>query len=87
MADIIILLATITGIIMSIAWWPQVIKIFRRKSVEDLSIITYSVFFPSMVIWVVYGFYTQQAPVIITNVIGGTGCGFILLGFVLFKKR
>lgn len=50
MANIIAILATIAGVIMSLGYYPQAIKIIKRKSARDVSPTTYLMFFPGIVI-------------------------------------
>ncbi|MBS3163383.1 PQ-loop repeat-containing protein [Candidatus Woesearchaeota archaeon] len=48
-------LATISGSLMALANFPQVYKIFKRKSAKDISAITYSVYILGAIIWILYG--------------------------------
>lgn len=87
MVDIVILLASVAGVVMGLGWWPQVFKIFKTKSVSDLSITTYLIFWPALIIWLIYGFYINEFPVIISNLFGVSGCGLILIGYFLYTKK
>ena len=46
---------------------PQVIKAWRTKSVDDLSIWMLIAFTTGVVLWVVYGLATHSMPVVAAN--------------------
>ena len=61
----------------SITFIPQVLRTWKTKSVEDLSLSMVIIVFFSTVIWLVYGFGKHLLPVIICNAV------ICLLSFVL----
>ena len=67
MVNIIAILATIAGIIMSLGYYPQAIKIIKKKSAKDVSPTTYLMFLPGIVIWLIYGISLNDLPLIIAN--------------------
>lgn len=61
------LLGYFAGIFTLLNMFPQVIKTYKVKRAEDVSfllIITYAV---SMLLWVVYAYFINSWPIIITN--------------------
>jgi len=87
MANVIAILATIAGVIMSLGYYPQAIKIIKRKSARDVSPITYLMFFPGIVIWLIYGISLEDFPLIIANTVALIGCIFVLILYFFFKNR
>jgi len=62
---------------------PQVIKIYRTKSVNDISIVTIVQFMAGIFLWLVYGIHLRNFAIILANSVT-----FLILiaGFVLFIK-
>ena len=77
---ILAILATLFGTIGGLANLPQAIKIFRRKSAGDISILTYSILLVGALVWILYGIEIWNFPVIITNVFGAFNIGLVVLG-------
>ncbi len=80
------ILATIVGIVMALAGVPQAIKIFRRKSVEDISPITYFIISIGGIVWVFYGFEIHSIAVIISNALVMLTSIFVIIEYYLFRK-
>ncbi len=57
------------GILTIISFIPQVIKSWRTRKTGDLSIITFSLFMISALIWTIYGLLILSIPIIFTNLI------------------
>ena len=79
-------LAMISGIVGTFAFIPQVYKIFKRKSAQDISIVSYLVVLISSVVWVLYGLEIQSFPLVITNLIGCFIVVFITVGWFLYGR-
>jgi Uncharacterized conserved protein len=65
------ILATIFGVVSALAILPQAIKIFRRKSAKDVSLLTYVFFMTGTIIWFLYGLELNNLAIILGNSIGG----------------
>ena len=65
MIDSIGLLA---GLLTTTAFIPQVWKIYRTKSGNDISARMISLFSVGLVLWLIYGILLQSLPLIISNV-------------------
>jgi len=83
---ILSILATISGSLMALANFPQVYKIFKRKSAKDISAITYSVYILGAIIWILYGIEIKSMPVLVSNLIGITAAILILTGWFLYGR-
>jgi len=57
------------GALTTVAFLPQVIKIFKTKKAKDLSLITFSTFSVGIFLWLVYGLLIQDPPVIVANTV------------------
>lgn len=80
-------LATLVGVVSSVAMFPQVYRIFKRKSAKDISISTYSFLFVAGIVWVFYGVNIQSSPLIITNLIGSLNLLGIVIGWFFYGKE
>ena len=60
-----IIAATLT----TIAFVPQVIKIWRSKSARDISMPMYACFTTGLVFWLTYGIMIRATPIIVANTI------------------
>ena len=71
---------------MALAGLPQAIKIFKRKSAEDISAITYFIIGIGAVVWVFYGFEIKSFAVIISNALGALTSAFVIFEYYLFRR-
>lgn len=83
---ILYILATIFGIIGGLANFPQVIKIFNRKSAKDISITTYTIIFVGTTIWILYGIEIKNMPLIIGNTFGAVTVLLVIIGWFLYGR-
>ncbi len=65
--DIINLVGAAGGIVSSITFLPQLIKIWETKSAKDLSMVTLMFLVLNVSLWLLYGILTNLYPIIITN--------------------
>lgn len=57
----------LAGILCTISFIPQVIKIFKTKHTKDLSLVTFFVFSLGVFFWLIYGILIKEFPVILAN--------------------
>ncbi|HQP12296.1 MAG: SemiSWEET transporter [Candidatus Omnitrophota bacterium] len=62
---------------------PQVIKIYRTKSVNDISIVTIVQFMAGIFLWLVYGIHLRNFAIILAN---SVTLLILVAGLVLFIK-
>ncbi len=79
-------LVTISGTIMGFSFFPQAYRIFKRRSAEDISILTYLVLLIGAIIWIVYGIEIKDSPLIIANSAGVLNILLVVIGCILYKK-
>ena len=77
-------IATIFGIINGFSSIPQSIKIFKRKSAKDISIIAFSLAFIGVIVWLIYGITIKNTPIITSNSAATISIGTILVGWILY---
>ena len=68
-----IFLEEITGFLAAflttIAFIPQLIKTWRSKSAEDVSVIMFIAFIAGVALWCVYGVEIHSLPIVFANII------------------
>ena len=87
MIDFILeILASIVGVIGSFAMFPQVYRIFKRKSAKDISITAFGFSFFAGIIWILYGLNIQSNPIIIGNLPGTIIIFGVIVGWFLYGR-
>jgi MtN3 and saliva related transmembrane protein len=62
-------LGTLAGFCTTIAFLPQVLKVWRSRSARDISLVMYAVFTFGVGCWLVYGWMLMIWPIIIANIV------------------
>ncbi|MCL4106739.1 UNVERIFIED_CONTAM: hypothetical protein GTU68_048183 [Idotea baltica] len=65
--SIITVIGTIAAVITTIAFLPQVIKIYKSKNTSDISLSMYLLFTSGVLLWLIYGIMIKDTPIIIAN--------------------
>lgn len=55
------------GTLTTLSFVPQVVKAWRRRSVNDLSLTMLLMFATGVALWLVYGFLNAAMPIILAN--------------------
>jgi MtN3 and saliva related transmembrane protein len=55
------------GILTACSLLPQVIKTFKEKKAEDVSLLMLLVLMAGLILWIVYGIKREDLPIIATN--------------------
>jgi MtN3 and saliva related transmembrane protein len=67
--DITTLLGFAAGFLTTIAFVPQVAKIWKAKSAKDVSLSTFAAFALGVALWLAYGIAKQEPPIIVWNAV------------------
>ena len=57
----------VAAVLTTIAYVPQVVKIYRTKSARDVSFRMFSLLATGVSLWLVYGIMMRSAPLIFAN--------------------
>lgn len=60
-------LGLLAGTLTTIAFIPQLLKVWRSKSAKDISLNTLIIFNSGVFLWLIYGIYLQAIPIIVAN--------------------
>jgi MtN3 and saliva related transmembrane protein len=69
------------GILTTLSFLPQVIRIFKTQSTKDISLSMYLIFCTGVCLWFAYGLLINSWAILIAN-----GMTIILSGIVLVMK-
>lgn len=61
------LLGLIAGVCTTIAFVPQVLKIWKSKQADDISLATFAIFSTGVGLWLVYGWRLGAWPIVLAN--------------------
>lgn len=79
-------LGLIAGVLTTIAYLPQLIKTWQTKSAHDLSWSMLIVLCTGIILWLVYGFYIQNIPIIAANIVTFLFTSMILVLKIKYKQ-
>lgn len=68
----------IAGTLTTLAFLPQVIKTWRTRSTEDISLTMFLMFCTGVALWLIYGVLLGSLPLIVSNVVTLALAGIIL---------
>ncbi len=80
-------LVSVVGIATGAAYLPQAARIWRRRSSDDVSVVTYLLFLGGQAIYLLYGVRFKQTPIVIgmaANMIGNLA---VILAALRFRTR
>lgn len=79
--EIIAIIGLLAAALTTISFLPQAIKTIKEKNTESISLGMYSLFTTGVFLWLVYGIYINDFPIIAANLIT-----FVLASFILGMK-
>lgn len=81
------ILGLVAGGITSVAMLPQLIKVWKEKEVEDLSLLMILFLITGLSLWVWYGFLKDELPIILSNAFAVLVNIFLLGSFFMYRKK
>jgi MtN3 and saliva related transmembrane protein len=79
-------LGIVAGVFTMISMLPQLIKTYKTKEVEDLSVPMLLVLITGVGLWVVYGVFKNDLPIILTNSASVLLNSFLLYLVIRYKE-
>jgi MtN3 and saliva related transmembrane protein len=77
------LIGFIAGLLTTVAFIPQVIKVWKTRSARDISLGMYVIFTSGVVLWLAYGLLLGSLPIVLANTFTLT----LALAVLLMKLR
>lgn len=81
------LLGFVAGTLTTLAFLPQVIKTWRTKSSNDLSMSTLSMICCGVLLWLVYGLLIGDLPIIAANAVTLVLVVSVFVLALVYRKR
>ena len=53
----------------TVSFVPQVVKTWKTKSTEDISLVMFILFIIGLILWLIYGIILNAMPIILANLI------------------
>ena len=78
-------LGYLAGLLTTIAFIPQVIKVWGSKSTSDISLVMFIVFTLGVLLWLIYGVIINDYSLVITNSVTFSLSLSILVAKILYK--
>lgn len=75
------------GILTSISMLPQLLKVIKEKTVEDLSLPMIIILITGLSLWVWYGIIKNELPIIISNAFAVLVNLFLVSYYLRFKDK
>lgn len=85
--QILAVMAGFMGILMGFANIPQALKIYKRRSAKDVSLITYGILSVGYFVLLLYSISLNNIALIITNLFGLLGVALVLSGIIRYEKK
>ncbi|KMQ62893.1 MtN3 and saliva related transmembrane protein [Chryseobacterium sp. FH2] len=80
------ILGIIAGTLTSAASVPQLVKVLRKKNVDDISWLMLLVLISGLSLWVWYGFIKDELPIILSNSFAVLLNVSLLICYMIFRK-
>ena len=80
-------LTTVLGIMMSLGHFPQAYKIWKSKSGDNISLMTYSIFAAGSLVWVLYGVSVSDMVIVYSFVPGVIGSWLVLILTIYYRRK
>lgn len=78
---------SVIGIATGAAYIPQALRIWKRRSSDDVSILTYVFFLCGQIVYLVYGVRIQQWPLIVGMTANIAGSVAVIASALRFRAR
>ena len=79
------ILTAVTGVVMSLGYYPQAYKIWKLKSAKEISLLNYVILSIGTAIWTIYGIFLRDPVIIVSFIVGVIGANLVLILSVKYK--
>lgn len=80
------LLGVAAGALTSSGYIPQIVKGFRTKRLEDVSVMMPGILGVGMLLWLAYGIHKEDLPIILANIAGSTFAFTIVIQTCYYRR-
>ena len=83
--DFITIIGLMAAALTVVAFFPQLMKVWKTKSTKDISLGMFSIFCSGVFLWFVYGILMQDPPIMVANFLVFIQALIILMFKVKYK--
>jgi MtN3 and saliva related transmembrane protein len=65
--DIVNVIGSLAGVLTTIAFIPQVVRTWKTRSAQDISLFMFLLFSCGVLLWLIYGILLHALPIILAN--------------------
>lgn len=80
------MIGLIAGMFTTLSFIPQVLHVWKHRSVKDISTGMYVIFCSGLVLWIIYGFFLNSMSLIFANIVTLILAATILVMKLLWHK-
>ena len=73
------IIGLLAALLTTISFLPQVYKTWQTKDTSGLSLTMFIVFFLGIVLWLIYGIYLNNLPMILANTITAVSSIYLII--------
>jgi len=81
------IIGILAACLTTFAFVPQIIKVFKTKSVKDVSIITLIQFGVGVALWMAYGVHLENAIIITANFVSLMSVIFLIILSYRYRQK
>lgn len=78
---------SVVGISMACGEIPQIIRIWRRKQSDDVSLVMWFITLHGLVWWLIYGIYRDSNSLVVTNSVCVCFCLILIASIFKFRTK
>lgn len=83
--DFVTVIGLVAGTFTTISFLPQLIRVCKTRSTRDISLWMFLLFTIGVLLWLIYGIYLLQWPVILSNLLTLISAVIILMFKLKYK--
>ena len=80
------IIGLLAAVLTTVSFLPQVIKTWKSRSAKDLSLGMFLMFFMGICLWLIYGIFIKDLPMILANSVTLVLAGILLIFKFTFKN-
>jgi MtN3 and saliva related transmembrane protein len=80
------ILGLVAGAITTGSFVPQVVRVYRIRSAREISLFFTILFLVGDLIWMAYGIYLEELPIILWNILGASLAGALMVAKFKYGK-
>jgi MtN3 and saliva related transmembrane protein len=81
------ILTAVVGIVMSLGYFPQAYRLYKTKSAENISLVTFVIFALGTLIRTLYGVFIKDPVLILSFIVGVIGSWSVLFLAIKYKMK